>query len=383
MRRLSAMTQKGNAESNNAYREPDLELARISNTRRNPYLVNYQEYRNGREHTQNRNRTGQRTAERRRSVQNAKAGRERAINPQVMAERRRSTKNTAGNGRRVNPQTAGVQTARSQTARFQAASAQSVRPLPNVRNHSGALERRGSGTLRAAQKRRERPHRQKLILVFAGVAGLCIVAAILLFRIWNRPYVDGSSLPDTGQEALALNNGANDRVQGINAKVFGKHPSWTEDFLTPNEYSRPGDTLEEVNSIFVHYTANKGTSAAQNRSYFEQLKDTRERSASAHFIIGYDGEILQCIPLDEIAYAVQTRNGDSISIECCYLESDGSFTQETYDSLIALLKWLTEAYGLDTEDILRHYDCGGKKCPIYYTEHEDAWERLKKDVKAL
>lgn len=373
-----AMTQKGNAESNNAYREPDLELARISNTRRNPYLVNYQAYRNGREHTQSRNRTGQRTAERRRSVQSAKAGRERAMNPQVMAERRRSTKNTAGSGRTVNRQTVRAQAVRPQTARTQ-----TVRPLPDVRNRSGIMERRGYGTLQAAQKRRERLLRQKPMFVFAAVAGLCIVAAILLFRIWNRPYVDGSTLPDTGQQALALNNGANGRVQGINAKVFGKHPSWTEDFLTPNEYSRPGDELKEVKSIFVHYTANKGTSAAQNRSYFEQLKDTRERSASAHFIIGYDGEILQCIPLDEIAYAVQTRNGDSISIECCYLEPDGSFTQETYDSLIALLKWLTEAYGLDTEDILRHYDCGGKKCPIYYTEHEDAWEQLKKDVKAL
>ena len=59
---------------------------------------------------------------------------------------------------------------------------------------------------------------------------------------------------------------------------------------------------------------------------------------------------------------------------------DGSFTQETYDSLISLLAWLTDIYDLETEDILRHYDCGGKKCPLYYTEHPDAWERLKEDV---
>ena len=58
-------------------------------------------------------------------------------------------------------------------------------------------------------------------------------------------------------------------------------------------------------------------------------------------------------------------------------------TQETYDSLIKLLKWLTDAYDLQPDDILRHYDCGGKKCPIYYTEHEDAWNKLKEDVKNL
>lgn len=170
-------------------------------------------------------------------------------------------------------------------------------------------------------------------------------------------------------------------VQGLPAEVFAAHPDWKEDFLTPNEYSRPGDALNQIKNIFVHYTANPGTSAAQNRSYFEQQKDTHERSVSAHFIIGYEGEIIQCIPLDEIAYAVQTRNEDSISIECCFLAKDGSFTKETYDSLIRLLAWLTDAYELTPDDILRHYDCGGKKCPLYYTENPQEWEQLKADVK--
>ena len=34
-------------------------------------------------------------------------------------------------------------------------------------------------------------------------------------------------------------------------------PLITEDFLTVNEYSRPGEALEAVNNIFVHYTANR------------------------------------------------------------------------------------------------------------------------------
>ena len=173
---------------------------------------------------------------------------------------------------------------------------------------------------------------------------------------------------------------AEEKIQGIDKEIWEKHPDWTEDYLTPNEYSRPGDPLTEVKNIFVHYTANPGTSAAQNRSYFEQQKDMHEASVSSHFIIGYNGEILQIIPMDEIAYAVRTRNMDSVSIECCYKEKNGQFTQETYDSLVALLGWLLEAYDLESDDILRHYDCGGKKCPLYYVEHEDAWEQLKKDV---
>lgn len=157
-------------------------------------------------------------------------------------------------------------------------------------------------------------------------------------------------------------------------------PEIIVDLLDVNEYSRPGTDLERIDSIFVHYTANPKTSAAQNRSYFANLEQTHERSASAHFIIGYEGEILQCIPLEEQAYAVMTRNEDSVSIECCFLDEDGKFTQETYDSLVHLLAWLMQEYNLDSTDILRHYDCGGKKCPLYYVEHEDAWGKLLRDV---
>lgn len=157
-------------------------------------------------------------------------------------------------------------------------------------------------------------------------------------------------------------------------------PEFTVDLLTPNEYSRPQEALGTVKNIFVHYTANPGTSAAQNRSYFENLGITGERSASAHFVIGYEGEVIQCIPLSEIGYAVMQHNYNSVSIECCYLDEDGKFTQETYDSLIEMLAWLISKYDLTSEDILRHYDAGGKLCPKYYAEHEDAWEKLKKDV---
>lgn len=158
-------------------------------------------------------------------------------------------------------------------------------------------------------------------------------------------------------------------------------PKIQEDFLSISEYNRPGTKLASVKNIFVHYTANPETTAAQNRSYFEGLGETHERAASAHFIIGCEGEIIQCIPLDEEAYAVIGRNNDSISIECCYVNEDGSFTQATYDSLIHMLAWLVHEYDLDTQDILRHYDSSEKRCPLYYVEHEDEWEQLRYDVK--
>lgn len=168
--------------------------------------------------------------------------------------------------------------------------------------------------------------------------------------------------------------------QGLSKQQFENHPKWTEDFLTTNLYSRPGYELSEVKNIFVHYVANPGTTAKQNRDYFNNLGSTGERSASAHFIIDIDGEIIQCVPLNEIAYAVADSNYESISIECCHPDADGKFTQNTYDSLLELLRWLLDVYDLSSQDVLRHYDSNGKMCPLYYVEHEDAWEQLKADI---
>jgi N-acetylmuramoyl-L-alanine amidase len=163
------------------------------------------------------------------------------------------------------------------------------------------------------------------------------------------------------------------------SKIIAK-PGITEMFLTPNEYSRPQTPLTEVNSIVIHYTANPGTNAESNRNYFENLRINKLTSASSHFIIGLEGEIIQCIPLDEISFASNDRNNDTISVECCHPDATGKFSDKTYDSLIALTAWLCCEYGLGSDDIIRHYDVSGKLCPLYYVEHEEAWEAFKDDV---
>ena len=158
-------------------------------------------------------------------------------------------------------------------------------------------------------------------------------------------------------------------------------PDWvTVDLLEENAYSRPGIQLRQVNGIVVHYVGNAGTTAEQNRSYFASLAQTHETHASAHFVIGLKGEILQCVPLDELAYCSNDRNTDTISIECCHPGEDGAFTQETYDSLVRLCRFLIRHYRLHQGDVIRHYDVTGKLCPLYYVEHEDAWAAFQKDI---
>ena len=163
-------------------------------------------------------------------------------------------------------------------------------------------------------------------------------------------------------------------------KYIENPPVYTEELLTPNEYSRPGYPLETVTGIVIHYTANPGTTAQQNRNYFEGLAESKETKVSSHFIIGLSGEIIQCVPMDEIAYASNERNADTISIECCIDNEEGKFNDKTYQALVELTAWLVGEYNLEIEDIIRHYDVTGKNCPKYFVEHESAWEDFKLDV---
>lgn len=158
-------------------------------------------------------------------------------------------------------------------------------------------------------------------------------------------------------------------------------PELDVELLTINEYSRPAEKLEEVKGIVVHYTANPGTSAKQNRDYFEGLKDSHKVKASSHFIIGLDGEIVQCIPCSEISYASNSKNSETVSIECCHTDLTGKFNADTYESLVHLTAWLCCQYHIDIDNVIRHYDVTGKNCPKYYVEHESKWNDFKDDVK--
>ena len=159
-----------------------------------------------------------------------------------------------------------------------------------------------------------------------------------------------------------------------------QRPQITELLLTPNPYSRPQKKLSKVNAVVIHYVAKPGSTAKENRNYFEGLKDTHETYASSNFIVGLEGEIIQCVPLDEVAYCSNERNDDSISIECCHFKKSGKFNQKTYRSLVQLTAWLCGKYQLTAENIIRHYDITGKNCPKYYVEHEKEWEKFKLDV---
>ncbi len=223
-------------------------------------------------------------------------------------------------------------------------------------------ERRRYEEMRRQRRKRVR-QRYRLRLAVAVCVPLLMLAVVLV-------------VPRFVRERL----GQREALMPYDLKYVAEAPPYQVELIEPNEYSRPGTPLAEVNGVVVHYTANPGTSAEGNRSYFQNLSETKETYASSHFIIGLEGEILQCVPCNEIAYASNERNSDTISIECCIPDDTGAFTDATYDSLVALTAWLMGRYDLTTADIIRHYDVTGKLCPKYFVEHEDAWEQFKMDL---
>lgn len=153
------------------------------------------------------------------------------------------------------------------------------------------------------------------------------------------------------------------------------------------KHARPG-TKMVPKGIVVHYVGNPGSSAIGNRNYFEN-----SGVASAHYIIDISGEIIRCIPDNEIAWhagrsygskwdaIAKTNNSRFIGIENCHPDATGKFGDKTRTALIELCADLCKKYGFSAQnDVYRHYDVTGKSCPLWHVRNPAEWEKLKSDI---
>ena len=99
-------------------------------------------------------------------------------------------------------------------------------------------------------------------------------------------------------------------------------PDWVDvQLIHKHSTARTGIRLTDIDNIVVHYVGNPGSTAQNNRDYF----DKSSTDVSSHFVVGLDGEIIQCVPLYEKSAASNNRNKDSISIEVCHPDESGKF----------------------------------------------------------
>lgn len=173
------------------------------------------------------------------------------------------------------------------------------------------------------------------------------------------------------------------------------------DLLTINQFSRRGQPLDCVMGIVVHYLGAAGQTAMTARNYWDGLKsqdamDAKpDISASAHFIVDFDGVILRTIPETEKAYhcgaktympkahdffGEYCRNPNSspnrvtIGIELTHLLTDGRPGGATLAAARELIRDLCQRYNLDPQrQVLRHYDVTGKDCPRWFVANPEDW----------
>jgi N-acetylmuramoyl-L-alanine amidase len=169
--------------------------------------------------------------------------------------------------------------------------------------------------------------------------------------------------------------------------------------LTKNQFSRPGALLKYVGGVVLHWVANPQTTAMNNRNYFESLKNQNSeckdaRYASAHFIIGIQGEVIQCLPENEVAYHVGAKeytplalqnlgtypNNDTLGIELCHNDWTGAFSKETLTAARELVSELLERHKLTGGDVYRHFDITGKECPLFFVRNENEWQKFLKTI---
>ena len=169
---------------------------------------------------------------------------------------------------------------------------------------------------------------------------------------------------------------ANARVQALREVTLPDYV--TADLIPTLGTARSGQALSDFSGIVIHYVGNPATSAAGNRNYFA----TVGTQVVSHFVVGLEGEVIQCLPLWERSVASNNRNKDTVSIEVCHPDETGQFNPVTYASVVRLTAWLCEVGDLTTDQVIRHYDVSGKECPRYYVRNEAAWQQFLTDVQA-
>jgi N-acetyl-anhydromuramyl-L-alanine amidase AmpD len=146
---------------------------------------------------------------------------------------------------------------------------------------------------------------------------------------------------------------------------------------------RRGPAKRPVSKIICHITDGHGR-AINTAAMFA----TPGCRTSAHFVIGQDGQIIQCVRLDDIAYHAHLANGTSVGIEHCARSprelspSDPgmSLTPVQIERSVELVAWLCARYGLpvDREHVQGHAEADPntdhKDCPAGVADGWP-WER--------
>ena len=136
-----------------------------------------------------------------------------------------------------------------------------------------------------------------------------------------------------------------------------------------------------VDHLVIHYTGNDGDTAENNGKYFQGAN----RNASAHYFVD-EREIVQSVREGDTAWHAGNfpMNHRSIGIELCSrIGTDGQFyiPAATVENAQTLCRELMAKYGIPAENVIRHYDVTGKKCPEPFVRKPELWKAFLAGLK--
>lgn len=142
----------------------------------------------------------------------------------------------------------------------------------------------------------------------------------------------------------------------------------------------------KIKYLVKHYVGATGGALANCKHF----RDTYI-GASAHYFVGHNGEIWQCVEDKDVAWHVGAkkykhrycRNSNSIGVELC-VRRDASgrwyYTEATKKAAIELFAYLMKKYNIPISNVLRHYDVTGKVCPEPDVLSAPIWDTFKTEL---
>lgn len=131
---------------------------------------------------------------------------------------------------------------------------------------------------------------------------------------------------------------------------------------------RPGIKMTPT-TITIHSTGNPSSTAKNERNWLTNPSNTRQ--ASWHICVD-EKEVIEAIPLNEIAYHAGSASGNSTSIGIEICESGDR--QKTLNNAIKLTAKLLKERNWGIDKLKRHYDWSKKICPrILHSNNWQGW----------
>ena len=152
-------------------------------------------------------------------------------------------------------------------------------------------------------------------------------------------------------------------------------------------FSDSNRSAGQIKYLVKHYVGATGGAEANCKYFYDTY-----RGASAHFFVGHNGEIWQCVEENDTAWHCgaksykhsECRNSNSIGVEL-WVKKDKHgkryYTEKTKKAAIQLFAYLMDKYGIDESHVLRHFDVTGKICgePDVRSENK-VWSTFKSAI---